>query len=360
MLPENIVQACLQQVQTVYTPVELNRFVDSISSNHSVNETFIQFKRELMYRNQSNFLGLILFFFVLGTVVGSMGEKGKPLANMFIALDNAVLIIITKFSWFTPIGVASLICERVASLPGLNHLMAQLGIYVVTVIATLCVHIFIFIPMVYIIFVRKNPFQMISNVFQALFSAFATDSSAIALPLTLQCMEEKVKIDRRVTRFVLPLGVTINMNGTAAFLAVAAVFLAQMRGIDPTMGELVSVLFSATLASVATVAAPSASLFLLGIVMSCINGVHTDDIAILFAIDWLLSRCRAISNVLGDCCGSAVVQKICYRDLFGTKGDELPHCNGDDLTMKSIRVEQPGNGDVHLTEEFQPFTTSNT
>lgn len=149
---------------------------------------------------------------------------------------------------------------------------------------------------------------------RALVTAFGTSSSACTLPITMQCVEEKLSIDSRISKFILPLGCTVNMDGTALMEGVAAIAISQMEGKVLTIPQICSLSITATLASIGASSIPSAGLIMLSMILTSL-GVSTEKIALLWAIDWLLDRFRTVVNVVGDSIGCAVVQKLCWKEL---------------------------------------------
>uniref|UniRef100_A0A0C9R5U1 Amino acid transporter n=1 Tax=Amblyomma americanum TaxID=6943 RepID=A0A0C9R5U1_AMBAM len=142
--------------------------------------------------------------------------------------------------------------------------------------------------------------------------AFVTAASAPVMPLTFKCLEENCGLDKRVTRFVVPVGVTVNMNGTALFITVCSIFIAQLNDIVLTSGEYFAVIITATAVSVAASSVPSSALFLMVMALSVI-GAPVSDISLLFTVEWLLDRARTVNNCMGDCFTSALVDHICFR-----------------------------------------------
>lgn len=138
---------------------------------------------------------------------------------------------------------------------------------------------------------------------------------AAALPVTFRLMTEKLRVDPRVTRFVLPIGCNINMDGTALFVAVASIFIAQMNGIFLGFGEIITVILTSTAASVSSASVPSAALVLLLVVLSAIDA-PVNDVSLLFAIDWFVDRIRTTNNMLGDCYAAAVVEQLSKKELM--------------------------------------------
>ncbi|XP_048847239.1 solute carrier family 1 member 9 isoform X2 [Brienomyrus brachyistius] len=272
LFPENLVQACFQQVQTVAVPVQ--------------NQTEPA-KKKLELKWGMNVLGLIGFFITFGVCMGRMGERAKAMADFFNILNEIIMKMVSMIMWYSPVGIASLICGKIAAIGDLEVVAQQLGMYMVTVTVGLMVHGGIILPLIFFAVTRMNPFAFYSGIFQAWITALGTASSAGTLPVTFRCLEENLRIDRRVTRFVLPIGATINMDGTALYEAVAAIFIAQMNDVKLDSGQIVTVSMTATLASVGAASIPSAGLVTMLLILTAV-GLPTQDVSLLVAVDWLL------------------------------------------------------------------------
>ncbi|XP_056348142.1 excitatory amino acid transporter 2 isoform X5 [Oenanthe melanoleuca] len=251
LFPENLVQACFQQIQTVTKKVLVPLPVEeppnvTDSALAMVNETAppeaqMVIKKGLEFKDGMNVLGLIGFFIAFGIAMGKMGEQAKMMVDFFNILNEIVMKLVTMIMWYSPLGIACLICGKIIAIKDLEVVARQLGMYMVTVIVGLVIHGGIFLPLLYFVITRKSPFSFLAGIFQAWITALGTASSAGTLPVTFRCLEENLGIDKRVTRFVLPVGATINMDGTALYEAVAAIFIAQMNGIDLDGGQIVTV-----------------------------------------------------------------------------------------------------------------------
>lgn len=171
-----------------------------------------------------------------------------------------------------------------------------------------------FLPLIYFVIVRKNSFSFFMGIFEAWVTALGTASSAGTLPVTFRCLEENLGIDKRVTRFVLPVGRTINMDRTVLYEAVAAIFIAQMNGIELDPDKIVTVSLTATLASVGAASIPSAGLVTMLLILTAV-GLPTQDISLLVAVDWLLDRFRTSVSVVGDSYGAGIVYHLSKDEL---------------------------------------------
>ncbi|XP_016088162.1 excitatory amino acid transporter 2-like isoform X1 [Sinocyclocheilus grahami] len=306
LFPENLVQACFQQVQTVLKKVAVP--VQNQTEPILVNSKKLEMKWGI------NVLGLIGFFITFGICMGKMGERGKLMCDFFNILNEIIMKMVSMIMWYSPVGIASLICGKIAAIGDLEMVARQLGMYMVTVIVGLVIHGGLILPVIFFAVTRKNPFTFYSGIFQAWITALGTASSAGTLPVTFRCLEENLKIDKRVTRFVLPIGATINMDGTALYEAVAAIFIAQMNDIALDGGQIVTVSMTATLASVGAASIPSAGLVTMLLILTAV-GLPTQDISLLIAVDWLLDRMRTSINVVGDSFGAGIVDHLSRAEL---------------------------------------------
>ncbi|KAJ1182296.1 hypothetical protein NDU88_007488 [Pleurodeles waltl] len=340
LFPENLVQACFQQIQTVTKkvvvqpqPEEPSNITESLLAlvNTTVNETAevkVVLKKTLEFKDGMNVLGLIGFFIAFGISMGKMGEQARLMVDFFNILNEIVMKLVTMIMWYSPLGIACLICGKIIAINDLEVVARQLGMYMVTVIVGLIIHGAIFLPLIYFAVTRKNPFTFFVGIFQAWITALGTASSAGTLPVTFRCLEENLHIDRRVTRFVLPVGATINMDGTALYEAVAAIFIAQMNGIVLDGGQIVTVSLTATLASVGAASIPSAGLVTMLLILTAV-GLPTQDISLLVAVDWFLDRMRTSVNVVGDSFGAGIVYHLSKAEL-----DEIDaHHTQQDIEM---------------------------
>uniref|UniRef100_A0A4W3J7G3 Amino acid transporter n=1 Tax=Callorhinchus milii TaxID=7868 RepID=A0A4W3J7G3_CALMI len=238
---------------------------------------------------------------------------------------------------YSPLGIAALICGKIAAIRDLEVVARQLGMYMVTVMVGLLIHGGFILPFIYFLVTRKNPLIFYGGIFQAWITALGTASSAGTLPVTFRCLEENLKIDKRVTRFVLPIGATINMDGTALYEAVAAIFIAQMNGIILDSGQIITVSLTATLASVGAASIPSAGLVTMLLILTAV-GLPTQDISLLIAVDWLLDRMRTSVNVVGDSIGAGIVHHLSRGELAAI---DAQNKDRDDVEMIKLDIVTP-------------------
>lgn len=198
-------------------------------TNLGYNKTL--YKPEIVKRDGINVLGLLLFCILFGIIISRLKEKALILKQFFEAMLEVVMQLVRIAMLYSPIGIFFLIVAKMLEMDNLNDFVGSLGLYMVTVLAGLFIHAFIVLPLILFIITRMNVFRYIRGMSQALVTAFGTASSSATLPVTYRCVEEKNHIDPRVSRFVLPVGATVNMDGTALYEAVAAIYIAQLNGI---------------------------------------------------------------------------------------------------------------------------------
>jgi len=160
--------------------------------------------------------------------------------EFFQIIDEAIMKMVNAIMWVSPIGISSVICAKILAVGNLSNVMSQLGLFIFTVCSGIFIYQFTVLQAIYFVFVRKNPFKFWWGLFQAWMTAFATASTAAALPITFRCME-KNHVDPRISKFVLPIGATVNMDGTALFVTVASIFIAQMNNIQLNAGSYATV-----------------------------------------------------------------------------------------------------------------------
>lgn len=262
-------------------------------------------------------LPLIVASILFGAAFASLGRESKVIVEVFTILDKAIMKIVHWIMIFTPIGIFSLIAERIGLAGGggaVIELAMELGKYVLSVVVGLFIHGFIVLPIILILFARRNPLEYVQNLGKALLTAFSTASSSATLPLTMEGVIDEAKVTPKVGRFVLPLGATINMDGTALYEAVAVIFIAQSYGIELGMAEMVVVFFTATLAAIGAAGIPEAGLVTMVLVLQAV-GLPLEGVGLILAIDWLLDRFRTTVNVWGDCIGAAVIDRFENGDV---------------------------------------------
>jgi len=244
-------------------------------------------------------LPIIMFSLVFGGVLTTLGEKGKLVISVFDGINIAIMKIVHLVMYFAPLGVFALVSSKLGAAGGGDLFLAELlkiGKFAVTVILGLMIHALITLPAILYFVAKQNPLTYFKNMSAALTTALSTASSAATLPVTIECVEKENKISRRTTLFVIPLGATVNMNGTALYESIAAIFIAQMVGIHLGLGDQVLIFLAATLAAIGAAGIPEAGLVTMVIVLQAV-GLPLEGIGMLLSIDWFLDRLRTSVNV---------------------------------------------------------------
>ncbi len=262
--------------------------------------------------NNTRMLQVIFFSILFGiSIVLLPAKKTKAVKKLFFSLNEVVLKMIDIIMLTAPYGVFALIASLIVEIAGENpsdtlSLFAALGLYGLTVILGLLVMIFVVYPL-FLKFLTKIKYSsFVKAITPVQMLAFSTSSSAATLPFTMETAEEKLGIDNEIASFVLPLGATINMDGTSLYQAVAAVFLAQVYGMDLGISGQLTIILTATLASIGSAAVPGAGMVMLIIVLTAV-GIPTEGIALIFAVDRPLDMLRTAVNVTGDTTVASII-----------------------------------------------------
>ncbi|XP_015795415.1 excitatory amino acid transporter 3-like [Tetranychus urticae] len=303
IFPSNPVEATIFSTRTVLTQQSDSNNTDLYSWD---------FKETL--EQNTNIMGIVLISLVVGIVIAKLGEATEPLRVFFTACNQVTMVITTLIIKATPIGVFFLILPRVLSVQSIQLLLETVGWYTFTVLFGIALHASLLLPSIYFLLTRKNPYSLIMHLSAALLTGFGTSSSTATLPLTMQCLEEKAGIDSRITRSLLPIGSVINMDGTALYEAVAALFIAQLRNVDLTLIKIIITSVTATAASIGAAGIPQAGLVTMVIVLNAL-GLPASDISLIYIVDWFLDRFRTVLNIMGDSFGAAIIAHISEDDL---------------------------------------------
>ena len=265
----------------------------------------------LSLTENKNMLQVIFFsiFFGIGLILLPK-KKSKSVKKFIDSLNHVILKLIDIIMNLAPYGVFSLLASLVVEAPSLS-LFKALGMYSITLLLGLVIMI-LFYSLIIKLYANQNLKSFFKGISPAQLLAFSTSSSAATLPVTLECVNKKLKVDKEISSFVLPIGATVNMDGTSIYQAVAAVFIAQAFGIDLSLTSQLGIILTATLASIGTAAVPSAGIVMLVIVLSQ-AGIPEAGLALVFAIDRPLDMCRTVVNVTGDASISLIISKSIKR-----------------------------------------------
>jgi len=260
-------------------------------------------------------LSIIFFAILFGFFITKVGKKHSELLQQFFTSIFEVMMKITLFVIkFTPLGVFGLVAKTVADQDDFTGLVSSMGLYMLTVIIALSIHAFVTLPLIVRFIGKSKPFRHLKNMTTPLLTAFSTSSSAATLPLTITAVEEKSGVSNKISSFTLPLGATVNMDGTALYECIAAIFIAQAYGVDLTFVQQLIIVLTALLASIGAAAIPMAGLVMMTVILTAI-GLPLEGVGLIIAVDRILDMFRTATNVWSDSCGAVVIAKTEGEDL---------------------------------------------
>jgi len=283
---------------------------------------------------EGNMLQIIVFSILMGVAISRCGETGQKVQRLFEQLNEVIMKMVVILMHLAPYGVFCMLTKLFAS-EGYSAI-ADLALYFFTVVLVLLLHALGFYSLLLSLLTRLSPLAFFSNIRPAMLFAFSTSSSNATLPVTLNVAEKRLGVDNSVASFTLPLGATINMDGTAIMQGVATVFIAQAFNIDIGLTGYLLVILTATLASVGTAGVPGVGMITLAMVLQQV-GLPVEGIALIIGVDRLLDMMRTAVNVAGDSMVSAIIanhEKLLDRELFNDRSDR------DEYTP-AANTEQP-------------------
>ena len=259
---------------------------------------------------EGKMLPIILFCIVFGAVLTTLGEKGRGAIEACEGANAAMMKVVELVLLLAPVGVFGLVAGRFGEALAAGDLWQELAAvrdYSLTVLLGLALHAFIVVPVILKVVTGRSPLAYARGMATALMTAFSTASSAATIPLTMDAAIDNNNVDGRSAKFVIPLGATVNMDGTALYEAVAVIFIAQAAGIELSLMQQLVVIITATLAAIGAAGIPQAGLVTMVIVLQAVN-LPLAGVELILAVDWLLDRFRTVVNVWGDAVGAAVVE----------------------------------------------------
>lgn len=308
---------------------EIDQKVETLKSNATSTEDAppLQFLVEMVPENlvfsiSNNGLMLQVIFFAIffGISIAIVGEKAKPVATFITSINDVFLkmveLVMKAAPYFVFALLAGVIAKMADSPSEVFQIFKSLGSYSITMVVGLSLLIFVLYPLILVVFVKGMTYkQVFKNISPAQLMAFSTSSSAATLPVTMECVEKNMGVSKNVASFVLPIGATVNMDGTSLLQAVAVIFMAQLHMVDLSFAQQLTIVLTATLASIGAAAVPSAGLIMMMIVLGSV-GLNPAWIAIIFPVDRPLDMLRTVVNVTGDATVATLVA--------GTEGELNP------------------------------------
>lgn len=269
--------------------------------------------------SEAHMLSIIFFAILAGFFTTRVGEKSR---TALLDVLNAILDVIMKITLFvirfTPLGVFSIIAKVISQQISIGNdvgeIISSMGLYIVTVLLGLFIQGLVTLPLMVKILGKANPMKHLRNMSPVILTAFSTSSSNATLPLTMETVETRNGVSNKIASFTLPLGATINMNGTALYECVAVMFIAQAYGIELTMAQQLIVVFTALLAAIGSAGIPMAGLVMMAVVLNAV-GLPLEGIGLILAVDRILDMFRTTINVYGDTCGAVIIAR--------SEGEEL-------------------------------------
>ncbi|KAM8954064.1 neutral amino acid transporter B(0) [Pelodytes ibericus] len=336
IFPSNLVSAAFQSYSTSYEIVKKN-----VSDPLNITLEKVPVGQEV---EGMNILGLVVFAIVFGVALRKLGAEGEILIKFFNSFNEATMVLVTWIMWYAPVGIMFLVAGKIVEMEDVILLFSSLGKYICCCIVGHVIHGLVVLPLIYFTFTRKNPYRFLWGIVSALATAFGTSSSSATLPLMMKCVEEKNGVSKQISRFILPIGATVNMDGAALFQCVAAVFIAQLNNVSLDFIQIITILVTATASSVGAAGIPAGGVLTLAIILEAV-GLPTNDISLILAVDWLVDRTCTVLNVEGDAFGAGLLQVYSDRTSPQSK---------DGVVLTAVHVDSPAK-----TPEDDPLLEKN-
>lgn len=342
LFPSNLVAAAFRSYVTDYKMI----FVGN-GTNGTLNYQKVPYGTD---SEGMNILGLVLFAMVFGVALRKLGAEGEELIRFFNAFNEATMVLVSWIMWYVPFGIMFLVGSKIVEMEDVVLLVTSLGKYIFASILGHVIHGGIVLPLIYFGFTRTNPFIFLSGLITPFTTAFATCSSSATLPTMMKCVEENNGVDKRISRFILPIGATVNMDGAAIFQCVAAVFIAQLNNMELNAGQIFTILVTATASSVGAAGIPAGGIITIAIILEAI-GLPTHDLSLMLAVDWIVDRTTTVVNVEGDALGAGILHHINEKEM---KKQKQQH-QQEEQELQEVKVEVVAN--VQAEEETSPLVT---
>ena len=282
-----------------------------LENQGSLGETLIEMVPQNIFQafNNNEMLSIIFFAVLFGFFVNKAGEENRQvLKKVFNAIFDVMMKITMFVIRFTPLGIFGIVAKVVSEQEDLMGLVSRMSLYMGTVILALSIHFFITLPLILKFVGKAKPLQHMRNMSTPLLTAFSTSSSGATLPLTITAVEKNSGVSNKISSFTLPLGATINMDGTALYECVAAIFIAQAYGVELSFVQQGVIVLTALLASIGAAAIPMAGLVMITVILTAV-GLPLEGVGLIIAVDRIIDMFRTCTNVWSDSCGAVVIAK---------------------------------------------------
>ncbi|XP_075391313.1 neutral amino acid transporter A [Tenrec ecaudatus] len=338
LFPSNLVVAAFQTYATDYKMVKYNTSLGNVTIEKIPIATEIK---------GMNILGLVLFALMLGVALKKLGSEGEELIRFFNAFNEATMVLVSWIMWYVPVGIMFLVGSKIVEMKDIVVLVTSLGKYIFASILGHFIHGGIVLPLIYFLFTRKNPFRFLLGLLTPFATAFATCSSSATLPSMMKCIEVNNGVDKRISRFILPIGATVNMDGAAIFQCVATVFIAQLNNVQLNAGQIFTILVTATASSVGAAGVPAGGVLTIAIILEAI-GLPTQDLSLILAVDWIVDRTTTVVNVEGDALGAGILHHLnqkavqqAEQGLCEVKVEAVPNSKSEEETSPLMAHHNP-------------------
>uniref|UniRef100_A0A8C2KND9 Amino acid transporter n=1 Tax=Cyprinus carpio TaxID=7962 RepID=A0A8C2KND9_CYPCA len=345
LFPSNLVAAAFRSYVTDYKTILVGN-----GTNGTLNYQKVPYGTDA---DGMNILGLVLFAMVFGVALRKLGAEGEELIRFFSAFNEATMVLVSWIMWYVPFGIMFLVGSKIVEMEDVVLLVTSLGKYIFASILGHVIHGGIVLPLIYFGFTRANPFSFLSGLITPFTTAFATCSSSATLPTMMKCVEENNGVDKRISRFILPIGATVNMDGAAIFQCVAAVFIAQLNNVELNAGQIFTILVTATASSVGAAGIPAGGIITIAIILEAI-GLPTHDLSLMLAVDWIVDRTTTVVNVEGDALGAGILHHINEQEMKKRREREQ---HQEEQELQEVKVEVEVVANVKAEEETSPLVT---
>lgn len=326
IFPSNLVSAAFRSYSTTYVKETVNGTEVKVRVGSEV--------------EGMNILGLVVFAIVFGVCLRKLGPEGELLIRFFNSVNDATMVLVSWIMWYAPVGILFLVASKIVEMEDVGMLFASLGKYILCCLLGHAIHGLLVLPLIYFFFTRKNPYRFLWGIITALATAFGTSSSSATLPLMMKCVE-KNGVSKHISRFILPIGATVNMDGAALFQCVAAVFIAQLNQQPLDFVKIITILVTATASSVGAAGIPAGGVLTLAIILEAVN--LPVDISLILAVDWLVDRSCTVLNVEGDAFGAGLLQHYVDRKKCQSSVPELINVKSESSVAPLPEPIQEGN-----------------
>ncbi|XP_076162781.1 excitatory amino acid transporter 3 [Ptiloglossa arizonensis] len=347
LIPDNLLNACMNQYQTVLEkPVNESGMLEqylkfSLRHNnnykHLIIFLFVKltvpiYEWTINHKNVSgtNVLGLVFFSLILGLAIGNIDAMGEPLKVFFHSLSNTMIKIMNWAIMIIPISILFLISAKILEVEDFESVLKQLGMYVLTVFTGLLIQGFVLLPLIYFICTRQSPYKIIFNLGPAFATAFGTSSSTATVPVTIVCLE-RIGMPSKITKFIVPIGATINMDGIALYESIGAIFIIQLHGLQYSIFKIIIISITCTVSCIGAAGLPSGGYVMLIMVLNSV-GIPVEDVSLIISIDWLVDRFRTTINIIADALGAGIITHYYKKNEQNFIPEEIELCVSNKIT----------------------------